>query len=58
MEIPIIADRKTGAASNQRRFEMKLVILFAWATFILPFSTAVSFWGLLNKKPPPVSGGL
>jgi len=52
MEIPIIADRKTGAASSQRRFEMKLVILFAWAAFILPFSTAQKFLGSTQQKAP------
>src|SRR5260221_5521005 len=40
MEILIIADRKVQAASNHRRFAMKLVVLFAWAVFILPFSAA------------------
>ncbi len=40
MEISIIADRKVQAASNHRRFAMKLVVLFAWAVFILPFSAA------------------
>src|SRR5229473_7939326 len=38
MEIPIIADTLVYAASNQRRFGMKLVALFAFAAFIWPFS--------------------